>query len=77
MPRESSASNEIRKPMKTAKILDREPDAFDLEYDNTQGKRNMMRLDALSYEEAIREAKSFLGINEDNFDEDRIQWEVE
>lgn len=63
--------------MKTARILDQEHDTFGLEYDDTRGSKNIMRLDALTYEKAIREAKSFLGINEDNQDEDGTVWEIE
>ena len=63
--------------MKTARILDQARGEFCLEYDNTVGTKNTMRLDALTYEKAIREAKSFLGINEENHDEDGIVWEVE
>ena len=37
----------------------------------------MMRLDALTYEKAIQEAKSYLGINDDNQDPDGNLWEVE
>lgn len=63
--------------MKLGKILDQEPDAFALEYDNTLGQKNTMRLDALTYERAIREAKSYLGINEENQDADGTVWEIE
>jgi hypothetical protein len=50
--------------MKSARILDGdEDDDFTLE-------------EATTYEKAIREAKSFLGINEDNCDEDGESWEV-
>ncbi len=63
--------------MKRARILDQEDDTFGLEYDDTRGTKNTMRLDALTYEKAIREAKSFLGINADNQDEDGTQWEIE
>ena len=63
--------------MKTARILDEQHGAFALEYDTTRGTKNTMRLDALTYERAIREAKSFLGINADNHDEDGALWEVE
>jgi hypothetical protein len=63
--------------MKTAQILEQELDSFGLEYDNTLGKRNTMRLDALSYENAIREAKSYLGIDEQNTDADGTVWEIE
>jgi len=63
--------------MKTARILDQERGTFGLEYDNTRGEKNRMRLDSLTYEKAIREAKSFLGINDDNNDEDGTLWQVE
>ena len=63
--------------MKIARILDQESGAFGLEYDDTRGSKNMMRLDALTYEKAIREAKSFLGIDEDNHDEAGDLWHVE
>ena len=63
--------------MKTARILDQEHDSFGLEYDDTRGTKNVMRLDALTYERAIREAKSFLGIDAENRDADGNLWEVE
>ena len=63
--------------MKTARILDEENDTFGLEYDDTRGTKNWMRLDALTYEKAIQEAKSYLGISEDNQDLDGEVWEVE
>ncbi|HXU79737.1 MAG TPA: hypothetical protein VN794_24355 [Methylomirabilota bacterium] len=63
--------------MKTAKILDMDQDRFGLEYDNNLGKRNTMRLDAATYEKAISEARSFLGINQENVDADGTLWEVE
>ena len=63
--------------MKIARILDQEHETFGLEYDDTRGTKNTMRLDALTYERAIREAKSFLGINEDNYDADGQLWMVE
>ena len=63
--------------MKTARILDQENDTFDLEYDDTRGTKNRMRLDSLTYEKAIQEAKLYLGINEDNQDPDGDLWEVE
>jgi hypothetical protein len=63
--------------MKTASILDGEWGTFALEYDNTQGKKNTMRLDAATYEKALREATSYLGINEDKRDADGDLWEVE
>ena len=63
--------------MKIARIQDEDGGTFSLEYDNTLGKKNSMRLDAFTYERAIREAKSFLGINPDNLDADGDLWEVE
>jgi len=63
--------------MKTARILDQDYGTFALEYDASRGLRNTMRLDAREYEKAILEARSFLGINEDNLDEDGAVWEVE
>jgi hypothetical protein len=61
--------------MKRAIILDQENDAFGVEYDNTIGSRNTMRLEAVTYEDAILEIKSFLGIT-DNRDEDGTLWEI-
>jgi hypothetical protein len=63
--------------MKTARILDLEDDTFGLEYDDTRGAKNVMRLDALTYEKAIQEAKAFLGIDTDNHDADGNLWEIE
>ena len=63
--------------MKIAKILDQEADTFAVEYDNTLGKKNRMRLEATTYEGAIREAKSYLGINAENTDGDGALWQVE
>ena len=63
--------------MKRATILDQGRDQFALEYENTLGRKNEMRLDAMTYERAIREARSFLGINEDNQDEAGDHWTVE
>jgi hypothetical protein len=63
--------------MKTARILEDEDDGFGLEYDNNLGQKNMMRLDAATYEKAMREAKSYLGINPENLDSDGTVWEIE
>jgi hypothetical protein len=63
--------------MKRATILDQGRDQFALEYENTLGRKNEMRLDAMTYERAIREARSFLGINEDDRDEAGDHWTVE
>ncbi len=63
--------------MKTARILDQEHGTFGLEYNTTRSANNTMRLEALTYEKAIREAKSFLGIKDDDHDEDGTLWEIE
>ena len=63
--------------MKTARILDEDGDGFFvLEYDNGRGTKSTMRLEASTYENAVREAKTFLEIKEDDFDEDGDQWEI-
>ena len=63
--------------MKIARIFDQDAETFAVEYDNTVGKKNTMRLDATTYENAIREAKSFLGIDAQNTDGDGALWQVE
>jgi hypothetical protein len=63
--------------MKIARILDQNSGVFGLEYDNTLGKKNTMRLEALTYETAIREAKSFLNIDADDHDADGTLWDIE
>lgn len=63
--------------MKCAIILDEGPGEFALEYDDTQGRKNRMRLDAVTYEKALQEARSYLGINEENRDESGDSWAVE
>jgi hypothetical protein len=64
-------------PVKVGRILDEEEGGFGFEYDDTRGQKNTMRLDALTYEGAIREARSYLGIGEDDQDEDGDRWAVE
>jgi hypothetical protein len=63
--------------MKTARILEEEDDNFGLEYDNNLGQKNTMRLDAVTYEKAMQEAKFYLGINPENRDGDGTVWEIE
>ena len=63
--------------MKTARILEEAPGDFGLEYDTNVGRKNTTRLDARTYEKAIREAKSFLGITADDTDADGTLWNVE
>ncbi len=63
--------------MKIARIFDETGGAFGLEYDNTLGKKHAMRLEAFTYEKALREAKSFLGISIHDRDADGTQWDLE
>ncbi|MEY2410022.1 MAG: hypothetical protein QOF48_2692 [Verrucomicrobiota bacterium] len=63
--------------MKIGRILDQAHGSFGLEYDTTRGDKNMMRLDALTYEKAIVEARSFLGIMTDDLDDAGTLWHVE
>lgn len=63
--------------MKIGRISDQPNGQFGLEYDTQPGKKSMMRLEAATYERAIREARSFLGIGADNRDEDGDEWEIE
>ncbi len=62
--------------MKRATILDQERGTFGLEYVDTLGRKNWMRLDATTYEQAIQEAKSYLEINADNYDRHGDEWEI-
>ena len=62
---------------KMARILEEEDGVFSLEYDNTRGEKNTMSLDAVTYPRALREARSFLGIDEDNRDDDGSLWDIE
>ncbi|HKQ39352.1 MAG TPA: hypothetical protein VJ063_14835 [Verrucomicrobiae bacterium] len=63
--------------MKIARIFDQDADTFAVEYDNSVGKKHTMRLEATTYENAIREAKAFLGIDAANTDADGAVWQVE
>ena len=67
----------VQASIKIGRILDEEDGSFGLEYDDTRGKKNMMRLDALTYEGAIHEARSFLEIQSDDYDSDGTLWQVE
>ena len=63
--------------MKRAIILEEGPSQFALEYDDTVGRKNRMRLDALTYDRALRETRAFLGINDSDLDEAGDSWIVE
>ncbi len=63
--------------MKIARILDEEGGSFRLEYDNDLGHKQNNRLDALTYEQALREAKGYLEIGDDDRDPEGAQWAIE
>ncbi len=63
--------------MKVARILDEEGGSFRLEFDNDLGHKQNMRLDARNYEQALREAKGYLEVGEDDRDSEGTQWEIE
>ena len=67
----------VQASIKIGRILDEDDGSFGLEYDDTRGKKNLMRLDAVSYEGAVREARSFLEIQSDDYDSDGTLWQVE
>ena len=60
-----------------ARILDQEDDSFCVEYPTHTCETSVMRLEATTYEGAIREAKSYLGIGEDNRDEKGFLWQFD
>jgi hypothetical protein len=62
---------------KIAQIIDLPGDRFRLEYEDTLGRKNSMRLDSLTYDSALREARTFLGINEQDLDADGNTWEMQ
>ena len=63
--------------MKIARILDERGGAFRLEYDNARGHKQNTRLDAVTYEPALREAKVYLEIGVDDRDPEGAQWDIE
>lgn len=63
--------------VKVGRILDEDDGSFVLEYDDTRGGKHAMRLDALTYEGALREARAFLEIQPDGFDADGHSWDLE
>lgn len=66
-----------RSAVKIGRILEESGGGFGLEYDNTRGQKYSMRLDALTYDGAVREARSFLEIAPDDRDADGDPWAVE
>ena len=63
--------------MKIARILDEPGGTFRVEYDNARGHKQNTRLEAMSYEQALREARSYLEIGDDDRDSAGIQWDIE
>ncbi len=63
--------------MKIARILDEPGDTFRLEYDDTLGHKRNTRLDAVTYEQAVREARSYLEIGQGDRDSEGAQWDLE
>ncbi len=63
--------------MKIARIQDEPGGMFRLEYDDTLGRKQNSRLDAITYEQAVREARSYLEIGEDDRDSAGVQWDIE
>jgi hypothetical protein len=62
---------------KIARIVDAEDGTFTLDYENTLGKVNSMRLEAQTYDGALREARSFLELSADDRDAHGLQWHIE
>ncbi|HVM50825.1 MAG TPA: hypothetical protein VMU04_22550 [Candidatus Acidoferrum sp.] len=63
--------------MKIARILDEPGAMFRLEYDNTCGHKQSTRLDAMTYEQALREARVYLEIGNGDRDSEGAQWDIE
>jgi hypothetical protein len=63
--------------MNIARILDEPGGAFRLEFDDTRGHKQSTRLDAITYEQAIREARSYLEISEGDHDSHGTEWNIE
>ena len=63
--------------MKVARILDESGGTFRLEFDNTLGHKQNSRLDAKTYEQALREARAYLGIGDEDRDSGGDQWDIE
>ena len=63
--------------MKIARILDEPGGTFRVEYDNARGNKPNTRLEAMTYERALREARSYLEIGDDDRDPEGTQWDIE
>ncbi|HZR17673.1 MAG TPA: hypothetical protein VFE51_10135 [Verrucomicrobiae bacterium] len=63
--------------MKIARILDEAGGLFRLEYENGRGQKQNTRLEAVTYEQALREARSYLEIGDRDCDAEGAQWDIE
>ncbi len=63
--------------MKIARILDEPGGFFRLEFDDMLGRKQNSRLDAVTYEQALREARSYLGIGDNARDAEGAEWDIE
>lgn len=63
--------------MKIARILDEPGGTFRLEFDDSLGHKQNSRLDAVTYERALQEARSYLEIGDDDRDAEGAQWDIE
>jgi hypothetical protein len=63
--------------MKIARILDEAGGTFRVEYDNALGHKQNTRLDAMSYEQALRVARSYLEIGDNDRDSEGAEWNIE
>ena len=63
--------------MKIARILDESGGTFRVEYENARGHKQSTRLEAMTYEQALREARSYLEIGDDDRDSNGIEWNIE
>ena len=67
----------LNSSMKIARILDEPGGTFRVEYDNARGNKQNTRLEAVTYEHALREARSYLEIGDDDRDSEGTQWDIE
>ena len=63
--------------MKIATINEDRVGVFTLDYEDTLGRPQQMRLDADDYEAALREARKYLSIDSKGKDNDGHEWLLE
>jgi CRISPR/Cas system-associated protein Cas7 (RAMP superfamily) len=76
LPGDNGAGNPTSN-VKLARIVDQDDDTFCLEYPTRSGETTMMRLEASTYEGAIREAKTYLEVGEDDRDATGAVWQFD